>query len=234
LDYGKLSNIPNNLSSPDNLLTSNSASNIFDTISARSTALTSYQSNLTASTNLLGIGSSITALNATNITSGTLSTARGGTQWTYYNSSNIYYTTSGGNVMTNSILCNYGQSNFTPNSSNKSYILLKHNTYNGNIGTNYPDPECALMMTNASSSNALPWGFYNGVVKYFASVTPNNSLRYDIGTSAINNTIESQSGTNTFTPLLSILYLGNIGIGATNPKTTLDVNGKLISVILHL
>lgn len=43
------------------------------------TTLETKQDTLTAGTSLLGIGTSITALNATNITSGTLSTAYGGT-----------------------------------------------------------------------------------------------------------------------------------------------------------
>jgi len=154
------------------------------------------------------------SLNASNITTGTLSTARGGTQWGF-NGVNINYTA--GNVMTNSLLCGYGGANLIPNSSYKNYIMLRHNTFNGNIGSNFPNPECALLMSNSSGSNTLPWCFYSGVVKYVAS-TNANSLRYDIGTCTINNTVVTATGENTFTPYMSMSYSGNIGIGTTNPS----------------
>ena len=173
--------------------------------------------NIISTGTISGVGTNISQLNANNISSGTLIAARGGSKWTYYNSSNIYYTANGGNVMTNSIICNYGISNLIPNSTYKSYIMLSHNTHNGSIGANFPNPECAILMTNSSSSKNLPWGFYSGVVKYFASTNPNISLRYDIGTCTINNTVETQTGTNTFTPFLSMLWSGSIGIGTTTP-----------------
>ena len=65
----------NNLS---NKLTFTSPLSI-DASNAVSIDLSAKENTLTAATNLLGIGTSITALNATNITSGTLSTTYGGT-----------------------------------------------------------------------------------------------------------------------------------------------------------
>jgi len=185
------------------------------------------QNILVSTCNLLGVGTNITELNATNITSGILSTAYGGTQWSYYNSNVSYIPSNGGNVITNSLICNYGNLNLIPNSSYKSYILLKHNTFNPSIGANHPNPECALLMTNASSGLQMPWGFYNGVVKYSNTSSPGNSLRYDIGNCEILNTIETKIGTNTFNPFISILYNGNTGIGTTNPGTyKLNITGN--------
>jgi hypothetical protein len=125
-------------------------------------------------------------------------------------------------------MCNFGAKNVIPNSANKSYIILHHNTYHGNIGANFPNPECAFIMANLhGTSFSLPGGFYNVVVKYAAVTNPTNSLRYDIGTCVIDNNAETNSGTNTFSPLLSILHSGNVGIGVSNPQTKLDVDGKI-------
>jgi len=68
IDYNNLSN-KLTFTSPLSINASN----------AVSIDLSAKQNTLTAATNLLGIGTSITALNATNITSGTLSTTYGGT-----------------------------------------------------------------------------------------------------------------------------------------------------------
>ena len=121
-------------------------------------------------------------------------------------------------------------SNIQPNISGANFLILKHNTFNGNIGLNYPNPECFFIMGNNSSAGAIPWGFYSGVCKYFASSTPINSLRYDIGSCYINNTLATLTGTNTFSPLLSMLFNGNVGIGSSFPAYKLDVNGTTNSL----
>ena len=175
-------------------------------------------------TNLLGNGTNISNLNANNFSSGTLSTTRGGSKWNFNNGTNLSYMS--GNVNINSLLCGYGIDNVIPNSTYKNYIMLRHNTFHGNIGTNFPNPECAILMTNQNGTFTLPWGFYSGVVKYIASTNP-SSLRYDIGNCVINNTNVSNLGSNIFNPLLSINYNGNIGIGSTNPLNKLEVIGNI-------
>ena len=207
------------------------------------------QNILTATTNLLGIGSSITQIDYNKITLNT-------PDLTLYNSwtksdNNIYNSITSGNVgigvnssityklttnglsSANGMIIGFGNTmNLYPNIPG-NYILLKHNTYNGEIGINNPNPECAIIMANNSSAGELNWCFYSGVVKYFASVTPINSLRYDIGSSLIENTLHKSSGTNTFIPLISLLYLGNVGIGSTIPSHKLDVNGSINSTSLY-
>jgi hypothetical protein len=197
-------------------------SNYFSNLSlTNSNNLANYTSN---NSNLFN--NNLLNLNANNITTGTLSIARGGSKWNSI-SNNISYLS--GNVNVNSLICSFGSSNYIPNSTYKSYIMLRHNTFNPSIGLNFPNPECAILMMNDSSSKTLPWGFYNGVVKYVATSTPFGSLRYDIGYCSINNTVESNSGVNTFEPLLSVLYTGNIGIGTSLPINKLDVVGNINS-----
>ena len=177
-------------------------------------------------TNLLGNGTNISNLNANNFSSGTLSIARGGSKWGTYLSSNLTY--NNGSILTNSLLCGYGiTKNVLPNLSQKnSFLMLSHNTFHGNLGNNFPFPECGTLYTNSSSGGDCPWGFYTGVVKHTASTNPYNSLRFDIGQCSILNTLETQTGVNTFNPFLSMTYVGNVGIGSTIPTQKLDVSGN--------
>ena len=103
--------------------------------------------------------------------------------------------------------------------------MLYHNTYNANVGNNFPYPECATLYTN-TGVNDCPWGFYTGVVKHTASDQPSVSLRFDIGKCVISNTLETLTGTNTFNPIISMTYLGNVGINSPFPSQKLDVNGN--------
>ena len=68
----------------------------------------------------------------------------------------------------NGLLVSYATNTAYPN-DNGRYLMLSHNTFHGLIGYNYPNPECAFLMTNANSGRQLPWGFYSGVVKYVAA-----------------------------------------------------------------
>ena len=101
-----------------------------------------------------------------------------------------------GLLSANGVISGFGNmSNVYPNIPNTNYIILKHSTFGGSIGANNPNPECAFLMMNNSSGAQMPWGFYNGVVKYNASTNPNTSIRNDIGSCSINNTLATQTGT---------------------------------------
>jgi hypothetical protein len=177
-------------------------------------------------TSFIGSGASLTSLDATKITTGTLPIARGGTQWNYNGTSNINYTS--GNINTGSIILGHGVGNLLPNSNISSCILLSHNTYNDNLGYCFPNPECAIIMAN-NGGNSLPWGFYNGVVKYLKSNNPYNSLRYDIGNCSLNTKENPLAGmSDTYNPILSIMYSGNVGIGNTFPFASLNIGTPLI------
>jgi len=217
---------------------------IYTTSNELINALNTKQNILTSSTVLLGNGSNITNINYNNITLNK-------PDLTVYNSwtksgNDNYKTITGGNTLigTTTNIGNYkllvtgsgnfgsclstgfgSMSNMQPNISDANFLILKHNTFNGNVGANFPNPECFFIMGNNSSSGQIPWGFYSGVVKYLASVVPSNSLRYDIGSCLIQNTLATLTGTNTFSPLLSILFNGNVGIGSSFPSYKLDVNG---------
>ena len=210
--------------------------------------LNAKQNTLTASTVLSGIGSNLTLVNYNTLSNLPDLTVYNG--WTK-TGNNVYNTITGGNVgvglntnithkltvnglsSTNGMLVGFvNTSNFYPNETG-SYIVLRHNTFSGLIGANNPKPECAFIMANNSSTGSLNWSFYSGVVKYAATTSPDTSLRYDIGSGLIPNTLQTLTGTNTFNPLMSFLYTGNIGIGSISPLYKLDVNGSLNSTSLY-
>jgi hypothetical protein len=225
--------------------TSNYASNISNILKAN---IDTKQNTLTASTVLSGIGSNLKLVNYNTLSNLPDLTVYNG--WTK-TGNNVYNTITGGNVgvglntnithkltvnglsSTNGMLVGFvNTSNFYPNEPG-SYIVLRHNTFSGLIGANNPKPECAFIMANNTSAGNLNWSFYSGVVKYAATTSPNTSLRYDIGSGLIPNTLQTLTGTNTFNPLMSFLYTGNIGIGSISPVYKLDINGSLNSTSLY-
>lgn len=119
-------------------------------------------------------------------------------------------------------------SELLPTGLTGNFLFLRHNTFSGNIGANFPNPESAIFYTNESSNGELPWTMYTGVTKDVATTNPTVSLRYDIGGGLIPNTAITGTGTNTYNPLLTVRYNGNVGIGTTTPTARLDVNGKLV------
>ena len=104
------------------------------------------------------------------------------------------------------------------------WIGLFKDTYNSNIGNNYPDPEAGILFTNRATTGFLPWGMYMGVVKDVAS-TSNTSIRLDIGSSHNLDTPQNTGNDNTLIPNLTGRYNGNVGIGTNAPTRILDVHG---------
>lgn len=111
-----------------------------------------------------------------------------------------------------------------------NWLLLHHNTYDGNIGKNYPYPECALMMSNLSSKNYMPWNYYVGVVKDEIS-TGSTGIRMDIGY-ANNVSTPAGTGDSSFTPAITTRVVsGNklfVGIGNVQPREKLHVTNGFI------
>ena len=98
-----------------------------------------------------------------------------------------------------------------------NWLTLKHNTYTGTIGPNYPNPECGILMSNNTGGGILAWNFYTGIVKYIAT-TNAGTLRQDWG---IASNIGSQdlASTPTITPLMTMLNYGNVGINTILPTS---------------
>ena len=116
-------------------------------------------------------------------------------------------------------------------SLSKDWIYLYHNTYNGAVGGQSPQPECGIAFTNVSSSNLLTWHQYIGVVKDTASAS-SSSMRMDFG---IAHYIETPESTATpgeqFNPRMTIRSGGQVGIGViptANESYKLRVGGSAV------
>jgi hypothetical protein len=130
-------------------------------------------------------------------------------------------------VLTNNMSVGFPLSNdYTPSVGGK-WVNIFHDTFNGSIGPTFPRPEGGILFTNRSSSETLPWGMYCGIVKDIASTTPVTTLRLDIGATNDLNTSLSTSGTDTFTPHITVRHSGNVGIGTVNPLQKLHVIGDI-------
>ena len=104
---------------------------------------------------------------------------------------------------------------------NGHWVNLFHNTFNNIIGPNYNTPqiyECGIAMSNHSSANTDPWTMYMGLAKYTDATNARDSIRTDIGSYL--------DGDANPTPILSVLFNGNVGIGTTSPTALLEVNGN--------
>jgi len=105
-----------------------------------------------------------------------------------------------------------------------AFLLMHHSTYTGDLGPNYPLPECGTIMTNRSGGGTFPWLMYTGLVKDVATTNAGDSLRMDWGggnsTGSATNLVDA-----TLTPLMTLRRNGNLGIGSTNPARKLVVNG---------
>lgn len=221
-------------------ITSNNLSNLSNTLinsnNSKENRLT-FNSPFVRNSNTIALnGALVTNINTSNITDGTLAISRGGSPWITSTLSNNIRNAQQSVIATNLIIGDAGTANINrntiPNSIARNYIVLRHNTFNANIGQNFPNPDCALIMANASgSAGQLQWGFYNGVVKYLATSVP-TSIRYDIGriellTTLASGFIGTPGTSNIYNPYITILNSGNVGIGSILPQYKFDVNGRV-------
>ena len=107
--------------------------------------------------------------------------------------------------------------------ANDTFLIMNHSTYSGNLGPNYPLPECGTIMTNRSGTGTFPWLMYTGIVKDVATTNAGESLRMDFGGG-------SSTATNlenpTMNPLMTLRFNGNVGIGTTDPDANLEIVGN--------
>jgi hypothetical protein len=180
-------------------------------------------------TSLSGNGSGLTSLNASNLSSGNVPSARLSLVASDIPSLDAGKITSG--TLTRPINTStgvfthvsLGTDNYPTLGGN--WLTIFSPTYDGAIGDNHPDPDGGILFANRSGSSRFPWGYYMGVVKDVAS-TNSTSLRFDIGKSSDLNSQDSTGGSDSLTPYLTIDN-GNVGIGKTSPGYKLDVNGTV-------
>ena len=102
-----------------------------------------------------------------------------------------------------------------------TFLLMHHSTYTGDLGPNYPLPECGTIMTNRSGGGTFPWLMYTGLVKDVAITTPATSLRMDWGqgssTGSASDLVDA-----TLNPLMTLRFSGELGIGTTSPGLKLE------------
>ena len=118
-------------------------------------------------------------------------------------------------------------SNLHPSGIGGNWVSVFAQNYNGNLGANFPNPDAGVLLTNHGSSGLMPWGMYMGLVKDQAT-TNASSLRMDFGTTS--NLSAENAGDDTVTPLMTMRYNGNVGIGLTTPSQALEVKGNNITV----
>jgi hypothetical protein len=110
--------------------------------------------------------------------------------------------------------------------NSKNWVVLRHDTFHGANGFNFPLPECGILMTNQSSQFTFPWIMYMGVVKDIAS-TSISTLRMDFGSGTAIDNGQNSLETASLNPSMSIRANGNVGIGTTNPSYQLSVKDNI-------
>jgi hypothetical protein len=214
-----IGNGTNNLIQTNNLIWSNNCLGVGKSIP---TTTLDVSGNITASGIITGTGSGLSSLNATNISSGILSAANGGTGCTTLNS--IFFDTTDG-------VLSVKNKAFNP----WEIVGANINYDTGNVGIGKTNPSAALDVSGniTASGNIIgnidATNITNGIL---------SSTYGGTGCSSINNTYFDTTG-----GILSLktgaasqwigsgndLYYntGNVGIGKTNPQFAMDVSGNI-------
>jgi hypothetical protein len=154
--------------------------------------------NTLTATNFIGSGNGLTSLNSSNIASGTLLVSRGGTGTTNLNSTQLLVGNGTGTVI-------------------QSANLIWNNTNNILSATNFSGIGSSLTLLNASKVTL-------GTLNVSQGGTGTTNLTS--GQILVGNGTGSVIQNNNFTWNNNSSYLG---IGKTNPSTTLDVSGNILT-----
>ena len=156
-----------------------------------------------------GSGSGLTGLSASQISSGTLAVARGGSPWTT-SGANIYYNT--GNVGIGTTNPGYKLDVKVSSASSASNPIANFTASTSSTGYD------AYTKIEGWETSALNFYCHNFGDAF--TIGYKQDFTY-------NGFIIAQGNTLTGTPLFFVDYGGNVGIGTTNPGYKLDVSGSV-------
>ena len=159
--------------------------------------------NILNATNFSGIGSSLTLLNASKITLGTLNVAQGGTGTTNLNSNQLLVGNATGTVI-------------------QSANLSWDNTNSILNATNFSGIGSSLTLLNASKITLGTLNVAQGGTGTNSLISGKILIGNGTGTVIQNNNFSWNNTTNC------------LGIGKTNPSTTLDVEGNILTNLQFL
>jgi len=177
-----------------------------------------------------GVGSGLTSLNASNISSGTVPTAQLGSgsasSSTYLRGDGTWATPSGG--------ISGGTANYIPlwtsaSAQNSSAIYQS----GSNIGINTTNPTASLSVSGGwiGIDNNQALGFKNSSGTYYNTVQVDGSNNLQLGSTNFSGDIRFYNNT---AERMRLTSNGNVGIGTTSPNFQLDIwGGTGTSAIIH-